>query len=172
MKLKFVLIPLVILGLSVGSYADCSKDEVLKLLDKGYSKSEVDGICGKKSQSKWITPSKSVCVANGGKISKGICEASWSNAKEVCHASSGRLPSSKELEKVVTDCGVNIDDSKNNIKDSSYQSCYQGEGFSPYYYWSSITDNSNALMINFYTSIGAFTTKKSRHYVRCIRNGQ
>ena len=29
----------------MGSYANCNKDEIIKLLDKGYSKVEVDKIC-------------------------------------------------------------------------------------------------------------------------------
>ncbi len=36
MKLKLLLVALVILGLAVESYADCNKNEILKLIDKGF----------------------------------------------------------------------------------------------------------------------------------------
>jgi len=141
--MKFILVPLAVLGLAVGSYADCSKDETLKLIDKGFSKSEINGICNK-SESKpkgliWVTPSDRVCKANGGKIDKhGICDAHWMEAKDICRASGGRLPDRYELKKVIVDCGGTVDDYTNNKANSAYQSCYKRKGFSSSYdYWSS-----------------------------------
>ena len=158
MKLKFLLVPLAVLGLAVGSYADCSKDEILKLIDKGFSKSEIKGICNK-SESKpkglsWVTPSDKTCKANGGKIDEdGICEAKWMEAKDICRASGGRLPDRYELKQVIVDCGGTVDDSINNKANSAYQSCYKRKGFSSSNgYWSSSTvkgDEVNAWFVLF-----------------------
>ncbi|CAA6813843.1 MAG: Unknown protein [uncultured Sulfurovum sp.] len=83
MKLKFVLVPVMILGLSIGSYAE---------------------------ETKWITSSKKVCVGYGGKINnEGVCKAKWLDAEDICRASGGRLPSRYELKKVLVDCGGIID---------------------------------------------------------------
>jgi hypothetical protein len=100
MKLKFVLVPLVVLGFAVGSYADCSKDEIMKLLDKGYSKSEVDGVCGKsakKTDLVWGKPNSKTCIANGGKMSEGVCTSTWSVANNICSVLNGQLPNIYEL---------------------------------------------------------------------------
>ena len=87
MKLKFVL---VIIGFTILSYANCSKEEVIKLGDKGHSKLEINKICEKdkpkKEELKWISPSKKVCKENEGKMIGGICRANWSNAKNICSA--------------------------------------------------------------------------------------
>ena len=178
MKLKFVLVPLVVLGFAVGSYADCSKDEILKLIDKGFTKTEINGICGKseskKEKSKWITPSNKTCMSYGGKIKNGVCTATWSMAKDICSASSGRLPSFYELKKVIVDCGGTIDDANNNKKDSVYQDCYKKKGFSTSY-WSSttLTDYiSLAWGVYFYAGDTYNNNKSTFHNVRCVRAGQ
>ena len=122
----------------------------MKFLDKGYSKAEVDGICGKsesKSSSKWITPTNSVCKANGGQIDRhGTCEAPWIMSKDICHASNLRLPTINELKKVIVDCGVEVEHNINNKTDLSYKNCYNKKGFSSHYlYWSSTTYTLNSL---------------------------
>jgi len=179
MKLKFVLIPLVVLGLVVVSYADCSKDEIMKLIDKGYTKSEIKGICGKsepeKKKSKWISPTQKDCKANGGKMTGYICYANWSDAKDICRASGGRLATIDELKKVVTDCGGTIDDN-NNKADAIYQDCCKEKGFNDYhYYWSSTTGVSNtngAWGVGFYYGGTGINDKSGNGYVRCVRSGQ
>ncbi|CAA6806746.1 MAG: Unknown protein [uncultured Sulfurovum sp.] len=170
MKIKFVL--LVVLGFAMGSYADCSKDEILKLLDKGYSKSEVDGICGeseKKKALKWITPSKSVCVGNGGKIVDGSCEAKWSDAKKTCNVSGGKLATKSEFIKVIIDCGGKIN--TNNLSNSFYYSCFKNKGFISNHYWSSSPSSVNhehALTVNLENANWTHANKALNRYVRCI----
>ena len=44
MKFKIILV-LMLLGTTMESYADCSKNEVIKLLDNKYSKQEINRIC-------------------------------------------------------------------------------------------------------------------------------
>jgi len=181
MKLKFLLVPLAVLGLAVGSYASCSKDEILKLIDKGFSKSEIKGICGK-SESKpkglsWITPSDKTCKANGGKIDgNGICEAHWMEAKDICRASGGRLPDRYELKKVIVDCGGTANDFDNNKANSAYKSCYKRKGFSSsYYYWSSSTflgDENDAWIVYFHNGDVYKGHKDTNYYVRCVRMEQ
>jgi len=180
MKLKFMLLPLAVFGLVVGSYADCSKDEIIKLIDKGYSKTEINGICGKsepkKEKSKWISPTQKVCKAHGGKMDGYTCEANWSNAKDICSASGGRLATIDELKKVVTDCGGIIDDDGSNRADSVYQDCYKKKGFnSSEYYWSASTTASNTgvvWVVYFGNGSDDDHHKSNSYYVRCVRDGQ
>jgi len=178
MKLKFVLVPLAVLGFAVGSYADCSKDEILKLIDKGFTKTEIKGICEKsekKTSLKWITPSKKTCNSYGAKIEDGVCTANWLTAKDICSASSGRLPSVYELKKVVVDCGGTINDTDNNQKNSLYYDCYKQEGFTSGNYWSSTTLASltnYAWYVYFYTGYTYSHYKSYGANVRCVRAGQ
>ena len=169
MKLKFLLVPLAVFGFVVGSYADYSKDEIFKLLDKGYSKTEVDGICGKskkKSSSKWITPTDK--------------QVKWKKAKELCENNGGRLPTIEELKEVVTDCGgeMKYDSSaerKRNRNNSRYQSCCNEKGFSSNYYWSATTYANNrdiAWLVYFYNGNVYNNYKDSNYYVRCVRIGE
>ena len=59
------------------SYATCTKDEVMKLVDKGFSKTEISNICGlaketsspKSKADRWITPKNSTCRSGGRKDS-------------------------------------------------------------------------------------------------------
>ena len=179
MKLKFVLVPLAVLGFAVGSYADCSKDDIIKLIDKGFTKKEIKGACGKsekKTSLKWIDPSNKTCMSYGGKIKDGICSATWSTAKDICSASSGRLPSIYELKKVVVDCGGTIDDFNNNKADSVYQNCYKQKGFSSSrYYWSSTANSiftSTAWHVYFIGGDTGDFYESYNGYVRCVRAGQ
>ena len=144
-----MLVPLAVLGLAVGSYADCSKNEIFKLLDKGYSKTEVDGICNKsKSSLKWITPTQEICKANGGKMDRSKCKSNWENAKKICKVSGGILPTVEIFRQVVRDCtGVyypknNIEWEK-NVNNSFYQNCYKKRGLSSDYFWSITTYNDS-----------------------------
>lgn len=180
LKLKFVLIPLAVLGLVVVSYADCSKDEIMKLIDKGYTKTEINGICGKseskKKELEWVTPSNKTCVSYGGEIDKhGVCESNWATAKDICSASNATLPSLYELKKVIVDCGGKIDDFDNNSANSSYQSCYKRKGFTSYYYWSSTTraSNTNYAWYVYFSNGGTdYYNESTNNNVRCVRAGQ
>ena len=134
------------------------------------------------STSKWITPSDSVCKANGGRIDKhGICEANWKNAKKICRASGGTLPSKEVLGEVVTDCGGLLNDweskkMKKNGNNSNYQSCYKNKGFSDFYsYWSSTSissSNDYAWIVYVYSGAQYSYDKVNSVYVRCVRAGE
>ena len=177
MKLKFLLVLLVVLGFTMGSYADCSKDEIIDMMNKGISSSIINTTCGKKSVSKWITPSKSVCISNGGRIKNGECRAKWSNAKDICSALNSRLPTKYELEKIVTSCGGILDstfngnNSKKNKGNSSYQSCRKNKGFfSSTAYWSSSIDySSNAWFVLFFSGSSNAVRKEANLAIRCIK---
>ena len=188
MKLKFSLVLLVIFGFVVGSYASCSKDEFIKFIDKGYSKTEIDVICGKSENTetkekkkevfKWISQSatNNVCKSNGGEIKNEICEAEWSDAKKICSASGGRLPSVDELKRVVRDCGGEIANDigaiwDKNAYNSSYQSCYKNKRFSSTYYWSTtsnVSDTNNAWYVHFYNGDSNNYAKSNINAVRCV----
>jgi len=188
MRLKLGITALLFALLVSSSHAECSKSEVMKLIDKGFSKTEINSICDIKAKStailkpksKWITPSKSTCRAKGGRLYKGICEANWQQAKAICRASSGRLPSLSELKKVIRDCGGNDADTSSaysaNRDDISYQSCYKQKGFYTLgYYWSSssyASNNKYAWFESFEVGNAGNDRKTVSSYVRCVRAGQ
>ena len=159
MKLKFVLVPLVVLGVIGG----CSSPKK-SIQNNG----------------KWITPSNSVFKNNGGEIFRNVPIANWENAKKICSASGGHLPSIDELIKVVTDCGGVPNTNGNGryypITSSSYENCLKRKGFNSYdmfRYWSKTTNSSkDAWLVNFKKGIKVRFYKFAKIRVRCIRNGQ
>ncbi len=134
--------------------------------------------------SKWITPTNSTCKANGGKLYKGVCSATWKDAKKICSASGGRLPTIDELKEVVTDCGgiINRDyfgnDAEKNKNNNQYQKCYKKKGFSDsdsHYYWSSPTNaytNDYGWIVDFNDGYQFTNYNDYSYYVRCVRAGQ
>ena len=116
--------------------------------------------------SKWITPTQK--------------KASWEKAKKICRANGGRLPTVKELNQVITDCGgiVNADysEGKKNKENINYQNCYKKKGFkSDDDYWSSTTNVNGtyvAWIVSFDYGHQDNYTKAFSHYVRCVRAGQ
>ena len=183
MKLKMILL---LTGLlSTYSYATCSKTEVMKLIDKGFSKTEINSICdiqaqsttSSKPKSKWMNPSRKACTKNGGKLkSGGICVADWHSAKRICSAAGGRLPNINELKSVLTGCGGEINDYDYNRNDSSYQACYKQKGFSSSdYYWSSsvlVSYRKGAWYVSFKVGNADDRSKAVESYVRCVRGRQ
>ena len=123
---------------------------------------------------KWITPSKTICEKNGGKIDdNGYCTSTWTNAKKICLASGGELASIKELKTAIRDCGGVID--SDNIGNESYQKCYEANGFASNGYWSSTTsagNSDNAWLVYFDDGNRYGNLKYLSHYVRCVRAGQ
>lgn len=98
-----------------------------------------------KATSKWITPTKSACINNDGKVqSDGSCKANWKDANRTCQAMGGRLPTIEELKKVVT------------------QKNYKEQGFTSNGYWSSTTyvsDSSYAWGVSFYYGGDVWSSK-------------
>jgi len=184
MKLKFMLVPLAILGLSV---VGCSDEE--KVAEK--KKESVVNLKEEEVASKsttnfnWITPKNKVCKANDGKIYKDdICEAKGMKAEDICRASGGRLPTIEELKEVVTDCGgINTTEMNKdffsamdkNKANKSYQSCYKNKGFRSKVYWSSsaVKGYKDAVWVIRF-SVGSVYRdyKLNNHYVLCVRDGQ
>jgi len=130
------------------------------------------------NSSKWITPSNSVCKANGGKIYKGVCQANWKNAKKICSQSGGQLPSRVDFHNVITACGGIADADNNkqwnkNIKNSSYQSCYKQKGFSDNdWYWTrEIYEKDSSLAWSVYFRGGGdyWYYKTNNSYALCVR---
>ena len=186
--MKFKTILLLTGLLSTYTLATCNKQEVMKLIDKGFSKTEINSICDiqakstatPKPKSKWITPSNSTCRSKGGKLYKGICQANWQQAKSICRASGGRLPTKNELISVISECGGNTANSYSahteNKEDPNYQSCYKQKGFSASnYYWSSTTyagSSSYAWNVDFDGGYQSNGSRSNSLYVRCVRAGQ
>jgi len=130
--------------------------------------------------SKWITPTNSICKANGGKIYKGICKTNWKNAKKICSASGGRLPTRSEFKKVVVDCGgsfITYGDkdwnslANKNIANKSYQSCYKQRGFSDnnWYWTSEEKDSSSSWVVFFGNGDDGWVKHSNTYYVLCVR---
>jgi len=129
--------------------------------------------------SKWLKPTNSACKANGGKIDKdGVCRANWENAKKICSASGGQLPSRVDFHKVITDCGgiadANGDNEwRKNRNNSSYHSCYKQKGFSDNdWYWTRESHerySSGAWLVYFGSGGGSWGTKTRDDYALCVR---
>ncbi len=123
----------------------------------------------RKRNGKWITPSASVCKKNRGSISKsGVCEANWNNAKKICKASGGNLPTIKTLKNEVTRCGGILGQYNTN---NSYQTCYKENGFIDSWYWSGTeykNGSSNAWFVNFKSGNDLWYGKSFNLYVLCV----
>ncbi len=127
--------------------------------------------------SKWIKPTNSVCRANGGQFYKGVCQATWENAKKICSASGGRLPSRDDFHKVITDCGgipdADIDEWDKNINNSQYQNCYKQKGFiNDDWYWTRETykeNSSGAWSVSFKSGFDGWRSKSDLHLALCVR---
>lgn len=184
MKTKLTLLAGILL-FAVQANASCTKSEVIKLIDKGFSKTEINSICDiqtksttiSKPKSKWISPARRACTKNGGKLeSGGICAADWQSAKRICRAAGGRLPNIDELKSVITNCGGEVDDYDNNKNDSSYQACYKQKGFSASdYYWSSssyVSATKCAWIVKFKNGRTYYDSESTEYYVRCVRGRQ
>ena len=152
MKFKLILIPLVILELSIESFAD------------NISKVE------------WITPSNRVCQSSGGKVDTLGCQATWEIAKNICTNSGGKLPTIDILESVITNCGGKIivdifsEDGEKNEKNLSYQSCYKDKGFSPAFYWSANRSYQLIDYVFFLQGVSGMGKGNINSHIRCIKN--
>jgi len=157
MKLKFILGLLAIFGFAVG----CVSTELQPRFNY-----------------EWITPSKSVCISNGGKIIENTCFIPWNNANKMCSSIGGGLPSSKILKNILIDCGGTLANdfgkiADKNINNNKYTSCYKNQGFVTGGYWSSSINNSNtnqARYVNFYNGVSQWYLKSRKNRVRCIKN--
>ena len=125
------------------------------------------------SDLKWIIPSKSVCKSNGGEINVFGCESTWLNAKKICNASQGSLPTINLLRKMVTNCGGEINRDIEAVKDrnrynDTYEKCYEKKGFSLWYHWSD-TSYSSTEVWSLYVSGGSdkIEDKIDTGYVMC-----
>ena len=115
----------------------------------------------------WITPTNNICRYYGGetKSSSSIikCKANWENAKSICRASGGHLPSLIDLRKVINDCNWNND----------FNSCPQSKN--RYYdaYWSAqdeLEDDSYGQVwkANIDEGYEKLTNQKYKNVVRCV----
>lgn len=150
-------------------------------ISKKESKEEIEAkeklLVLKSSKLKWKLPSNRVCLANSGKVIKGVCSANWSNAIKICKENDGRLPTLEELEGIVLSCGGELKDDnkaekKRNIENSSYQFCYKKKNFTSGIYWSSSFDADFAhyiWLIEFANGSVCANTKKYKYNVRCVK---
>ncbi|HFU77093.1 MAG TPA: DUF1566 domain-containing protein [Epsilonproteobacteria bacterium] len=167
------------LAYDVCLYGACGTSQV-KIIEKEkivYVKPEVTQetrrVDSSINNTQWITPTNSTCQANGGKLYKGVCQATWADAQKICRASGGRLPSREDLHKVIRACGGIVDEWNKNINNSRYQSCYKEKGFSNNYsYWTRETykeDSSYAWDVHLHLGFGTWYNKSGKYYALCIR---
>jgi hypothetical protein len=130
----------------------------------------------KEIKDKFITPSNSTCKANGGKLYKGVCQATWEDAQKICRASGGKLPSREDFHKVIKACGGiadanNRDEWDKNKNNSRYQKCYKQNGFSDEdWYWTSKENDSSVVWyVSFNDGNDNCFHRSSQDYVRCVR---
>ncbi len=176
--MKLTLAVLLIILFSGSIYAECSKNEVMKLVDKGFSKTEINSICGiAQKADKWITPTDITCKANGGRIiPDGVCSANFQDAKAICSASDGRLPTINELEKVIKYCGGDIGKAGANYANDNYQACCRRKGFTPdaMYHYVSYQGWSNGMVpvVNFRNGLSKWSKMTSNNEILCVSTRQ
>ena len=124
---------------------------------------------------KWITPMDGTCTSNGGHIKHNLCASNWENAKTICSAMGGSLPTLDTLKDVVIDCGgeMHADDKEEwskNMNNKSYHECHRDKGFTYDSYWSSNSGSSTyARGIKFlYGNDGWYSRDSDTPYVRCV----
>ena len=129
----------------------------------------------------WITPTESYCDINNGRMggyTGNTCISVWSSANNMCRLRHGRLPTVKELSKVVTDCGGrmhNNDAQERTMNDENvfYQNCYDAKGFTPDLYWTSNTYEELGEDFMAYVSFAYGTSfgdeKDKMRAVRCVK---
>ncbi len=126
------------------------------------------------AKSKWISPTESQC--KGGEMDERVCSTNWKNAKKICSALGGRLPSRDELMAEVIKCGGEWKNWEKNKKNTSYQACCKNNGFfSSSFYWSSTTyasGTSNAWIVYSGNGYDGNYDESYSHFVRCVRAGQ
>ncbi len=158
--------------------ADCSKDEILKLASKDFSKKEIKSICGESRHetinTEWVKLSKKVCMDSGGEMYDGVCLANWPDANKICSIAGGRLATRLELKNIIIKCGGMIDEYVENTKSKSYQSCCKKDGFSSTYdYWSSTSCRTNKqdAWVAYVGSGNVYNyDKDGKSYVRCVKD--
>ncbi|MDD5387336.1 MAG: hypothetical protein PHQ22_09100 [Sulfuricurvum sp.] len=135
---------------------------------------------------KWIKPSKSVCVDNGGTMEGKECKATWDDAKEICSSMNAQLPAIGKFKGMITNCGGIVNNYRVNTANLSYQSCIKSLGFAAggnnfYWYWSSNVSEKDTSYVRVMDSeagdIGNEEDnygfpKSNDKYVICVRGGQ
>jgi len=144
------------------------KQETIQVVEDIEEENDETIIISKQSETKWIKPSDSTCMGTGGKIMLG-CVANWKDAKAICLAMGGILPSITELRKVVTDCGGTInDDSTRNSH--IVELCFIKKGFFTHIpYWSRTDeDSSYAWSLNFGNPNDSLSDKLEINHILCV----
>lgn len=141
--MRFKISVMIIFLFSSYSLANCTPAQIQRLTNYKYSKRDIKEVC---RPTVWISPSAEFCQKYKAKVRYNACKSNWQNAKKICTALDARLPTIKELAKVVLDCGgrfIHVNDENfhdnvhRNVNRSSYQECYAMQGFTPFSYWSS-----------------------------------
>jgi len=169
---------LIVISCITVTNADCSKDEIMKLIDKDFSKKEIKSICSnsrdKTINTQWIKLSNRECIESGGEIYGGICLSNWSDANKICSLAGGRLATRFELKNSIIRCGGMVDEYDNNTRSKSYQHCFMKDGFSSMYdYWSSTSCRTNKqdAWVAYMGSGNVYNyDKDGKSYVRCVKD--
>jgi hypothetical protein len=145
------------------------------MLDKGFSKKEILNICDKDSSSsndenktisKWITPSKEICIKHKGKVNKktGECSANWSRAYDICSEMNALIPTLSELNKIHANC--------KDVGISNYSGCIKKEGFYNGHYWSNDGLFYEKKILELYSISGKTPTKNTsyRAKIKCVKS--
>lgn len=113
-----------------------------------------------------------ICLVKGGRITLGICEAKFNDAKKICKSMHKQLLTIQQYKNIVTACNgipTSDDDDRNeNSNNIAYQECYRKMGFSPFEYWSSTASKNEAFVVRFnYGSIYLVDINTSYGFVYC-----
>jgi len=130
-----------------------------------------------KKTSRWIDPSKEICINSGGIYKNNLCYADFKEGQNICSLLGGKVPSYKDLSKEISLCGGNIEEGE--IKNKKfYHSCYRKKGFKGksyddetggLHYMTSEQTEDRTVMIDFFHVYELGTWLDATTIVRCIK---
>jgi len=129
------------------------------------------------SSTKWITPTRTICINNGGEVKDDGCSSSWDIAQTICAKSFGKLPSLDILLNEVRQCGgfltddIQSTEANANIGNARYQQCYKDKGFFARHYWSSDVYKvkpNKVWGVYWHAGSKSYIGKANDRYVRCV----
>jgi hypothetical protein len=127
------------------------------------------------SNSRFLRPSRSLCMKYGGKEENGECQINWDNATKLCKESELFLPSRANIHSFISDCGgIQVENFKSynkNYDNEKYQLCYKKLGFKKMEgYWTREEyKSSNAWSVFFKRGTNTWVPKSFTSAILCTQ---
>ncbi len=191
---KILLLLLIAGGLFSQLEAKCTRSDIANLRAKGFSNTEIGRICGISHHAKhqkrkkhhrrsggrlqWINLEDKQCsryLANVlPKWNDTGCLVSYANARRVCSAVGGRLPSLNDFKRVAAKCGQNLRRVTDDIGDAANR-CYHRNGVDTYIghkFWTRTAQRyvpSNKFVANLSQNVIGGSNEYSHNHVICVK---